>query len=199
MSRYNAQDHYFHKAKKEGYRARSVYKLQSIEERFHLIHPGDRVLDLGAAPGSFLQYIGRIIGPEGLAVGVDLQPIKPFKQKNIVTLVADVMDQEALEQKLKELNLEVFDVITSDMAPSTSGIRFLDGGRSQELNEHVIKIADRWLVPGGHLVMKLLPGVNEGILIKKLKSFFKIVRHSRPSAVRASSGEWYLVAMHRKD
>ncbi len=194
--KYESKDIYFHKAKQAGYRARSVYKLEAIQERFQLLKPGDRVLDLGAAPGSFLQYIGGIIGPNGLAVGVDLIPIKPFKKKNIFTLIANVMDEADFEKKLAVLRVSRFNVITSDMAPNTSGIRFLDGGRSEELNLCAIRIAQKHLGSGGHLLLKLLPGVNEGVLIKPMKELFRTLRRFRPPAVRKSSGECYLVGLH---
>lgn len=195
--KYQPQDPYFHKAKQAGYRARSVYKLEAIQERFQLLKPGDWVLDLGSAPGSFLQYIGGIIGPGGVAVGIDLIPIKPFKKKNIFTRMVDVTKEADLEASLTSLRATQFNVITSDMAPNTSGIRFVDGGRSEELNLHALRIAQKHLAQGGHLLLKLLPGVNEGVLIKPMKELFRTVRRFRPPAVRKSSGECYLVGLHR--
>ncbi|MFH1012833.1 MAG: RlmE family RNA methyltransferase [Candidatus Peregrinibacteria bacterium] len=195
---YNPKDTYFEKAKREGYRARSIYKLEAIQQAFHILKKGDRVLDLGAAPGSFLQYISRLIGSKGRVVGVDLKEIKPFKAKNIFTVVADVLDEEDLGKKLAKEGAECFNVIVSDMAPNTSGIPFLDGGRSQTLNEQVLKIAEKYLAPDGHMVLKLLPGVNEGELIRPMKQSFKEVRHFRPQATRRTSGEFYLVGLHRK-
>ncbi|MFH0820242.1 MAG: RlmE family RNA methyltransferase [Candidatus Peregrinibacteria bacterium] len=192
---YDSKDKYFHQAKQAGYRARSVYKLQAIQERFHILKSGDKVLDLGAAPGSFLQYVSTVIGSSGIAVGVDLTPIKPFKEKNIITFVGDVMENEVLEKKLKEIGVSVFNVITSDMAPATSGIRFLDGGRSEELNLQVIRLAGKYLIRGGYAVIKLLPGVNEGTLVKEMKKLFKTVRRFRPEAVRKTSGEFYLIGL----
>ncbi|PIZ73910.1 hypothetical protein COY07_01400 [Candidatus Peregrinibacteria bacterium CG_4_10_14_0_2_um_filter_43_11] len=194
---YNPKDPYFQRAKQEGYRARSVYKLEAIQERFKVLKTGDRVLDLGAAPGSFLQYISRAIGEDGFVVGVDLQEITPLKEENIYTLVADVTDEVVLEKKLEEIGADFFDVITSDMAPATTGIKFVDGGRSMELNQEVLNIAEKYLRIGGNVVLKLLPGVNEGVLMKRMKLFFKTVRHFRPTAVRQTSGEFYLVGMGR--
>lgn len=195
---YLPQDQYFQKAKKEGYRARSVYKLEAIQERFHLIRLGDSVLDLGAAPGSFLQYAAKLVGPKGKLVGIDLQPIKPFFQKNIHTLVLDVMEEEQLKEAFEVLHIEHFNVILSDLAPSTSGIRFLDSGRSKILNEQVIRIARKFLAPGGHLVLKLLSGVDAGNLKKPMKELFTKVKEFRPPAVRSSSGEEYLIGINRR-
>jgi 23S rRNA (uridine2552-2'-O)-methyltransferase len=90
MTQYNPKDRYFKKAKDEGYRARSVFKLESVQNRFHIIKPGDKVLDLGAAPGSFLQYISRIIGEQGIAIGIDLQEIKPIGLKNVKIFKGDI-------------------------------------------------------------------------------------------------------------
>lgn len=192
---YTPHDKYFDKAKKEGYRARSVYKLQEIQERFRVFRVGDSVLDLGAAPGSFLKYISSQVGASGRVIGADLKPIAPFSEKNIRTVVADVMDDQDLEAKLKSLGAAAFNAIVSDMAPNTSGIRFLDGGRSQELNERVIILARKYLKTGGNLVIKLLPGVEESRLIKPMKECFEKVRHIRPQAVRKTSGEYYLVGL----
>lgn len=197
MKRYQSKDKYFEEAKKKGYRARSVFKLEEIQNRFQFMKSGDKVLDLGAAPGSFLKYISEIIGEEGYVVGVDLQEISPFDEANIHTLVADVMDEEDLDSKFSEIGAEVFDVVVSDMAPKTTGIKFMDGGKSMELNQRVIQIAEKYLKIGGHVVLKLLPGVNEGELMKPMKKIFKKVRHMRPKAVRKSSGEFYLVGLER--
>ncbi len=195
--KYQPQDHYFQKAKQEGYRARSVYKLEAIQDRFHLLRPGQHVLDLGAAPGSFLQYISKIVGEKGQVIGVDLKPIKPFPEKNIQSFVADILEEMSLEEELTKRGVRKLDVIVSDLAPSTSGIRFLDGGRSKALNERVIGIAEHYLKRGGHLVLKLLPGLNESDLTALMKPLFTQVRHLRPPAVRKSSGEWYLVGLQR--
>lgn len=198
MKQYQSKDKYFDEAKKKGYRARSVFKLEEIQERFKLMKKGDKVLDLGAAPGSFLKFISELVGDDGYVVGVDLQEISPFDEPNIHTIVADVMDEANFDAKMSEMGAEVFDAIISDMAPKTIGIKFVDGGKSMELNQRVLRIADKYLKVGGNVLMKLLPGSNEGELIGPLKKIFKKVRHVRPKAVRKSSGEFYLVGLGRK-
>lgn len=192
MMKYTPQDKYFHKAKEKGFRARSAFKLEEIQERFHILKPGDRVLDLGAAPGSFLQYAASIIGEKGQAVGIDLQEIKPLKLPNVTTITGDIFNEKLFEKRSE------FDVITSDLAPKTSGVKFMDAGRSLDLNLRVLEIAEKYLKKGGHCVMKVLPGFNEGELIGPAKKIFRQVRKYRPRAVRKSSGERYIVCLTKR-
>jgi len=192
VPRFEPQDRFFKKAKDEGYRARSAYKLEAIQNKFHIIKPGDSVLDLGAAPGSFLQYISRVVGEKGSAVGIDLQEIEPFSQKNIKTYVGDIFDD-----RLYKKFVQPFDVITSDLAPKTSGVKFMDAGRSKELDERVLEIADKYLKKGGNLVMKLLSGSDEGELLSEAKKQFKTVKKFRPEAVRKTSGEIYIICLSK--
>jgi len=191
---YQPQDKFFKKAKEQGYRARSAFKLQAIQDRFHLISPGDKVLDLGAAPGSFLQLIGQLIGPKGVAVGIDLKPIDDLKRPNVKTITGDILDESVYQQ----LGIDQFDVITSDLAPSTSGIKSVDAGRSFQLNEQVLKVAEKYLKPGGHVVMKAFPGAEHQKLLKKTKDMFKNLKVFRPAAVRQSSREEYVIGFTKQ-
>ncbi len=191
---YQPHDHFSKKAKEQGYRARSAFKLKAIQNRFHLIKPGDRVLDLGAAPGSFLQLITRLIGPKGIAVGIDLKPIDDLKQPNVTTVAGNIFDDSVYQT----LSTDFFDVITSDLAPSTTGIKSLDAGRSFQLNEKVLEVVRKRLKPGGHAVMKAFPGADQDRLLKEMKKLFKTVKVFKPEAVRRSSREVYLVGLHLK-
>ena len=173
---YQPQDKFFKKAKEQGYRARSAFKLEAIQKLFHLIKPGDKVLDLGAAPGSFLQLIEQIIGTKGLVVGIDLKPIEDLKKPNVKTIVGDILD----ENIYKKISTDQFDVITSDLAPSTSGIKSLDAGRSFQLNVQVFMVAERHLKPGGHVVIKAFPGAEHDKLLKKAKGLFKTIKIIKP-------------------
>ena len=195
---YKPQDRFFQKAKDEGYRARSVFKLEEIQKRFHLIKSGDRVLDLGAAPGSFMQYTRKIVGGKGLVIGIDLKPIKPFKQSNMESYVGDIFDESVYKKILKENELSGFDVITSDLAPATTGIKSVDAGRSFQLNEQVLKVADHYLKSGGHVVLKAFPGADHSELIALAKRQFKQVKLFRPKVVRKSSREVYFIGLHMK-
>ncbi len=190
---YNPQDKYFQKAKDEGYRARSAYKLDAIQKKFHLISAGDRVLDLGAAPGSFMQLVGRIVGDSGIVIGIDLQSIKPFRKSNMKAYEGDIFDENIYEK----IGVFEFDVITSDLAPATTGIKSVDAGKSFQLNEQVLEVAKIHLKKGGHVVMKAFPGENHSELIRLTKKQFKTVKPFVPDAVRKSSREVYIVGINK--
>ncbi|MFC1732940.1 SAM-dependent methyltransferase [candidate division KSB1 bacterium] len=203
---FNPQDKFFKKAKDEGYRARSIFKLEEIQRRFHLIKVGDRVLDLGAAPGSFMQYIQKLIGDKGFVVGIDLKEIKPFKKPNVKSYVGDIFDEPIYERIAKDLDLSAsvemtnplqFDVITSDLAPATTGIKSVDAGRSFQLNEQVLKVTEKHLKLGGHVVMKAFPGADHSQLLALAKKQFKQVKLFKPEAVRESSREVYVIGLTR--
>lgn len=195
---YQPNDKYAQKAKEMGYRARSFFKLQEIQNRYRLIKKGDKVLDLGAAPGSFMQYLHKVVGAEGLVVGIDLKPIEPFELEDMKTYVADIFEEPVYEQIRSELGVELFDVITSDLAPSTTGIRSVDAGRSFQLSERVIEVAKQRLRSGGNLVIKAFPGADHSELIRLMKAEFKQVKSFKPDAVRASSREVYLLGLKKK-
>jgi len=197
MSHFNPHDKYFIRAKEEGYRARSAFKLEGIQKRFNLIKPGMKVLDLGAAPGSFLQYISEQIGENGLALGIDLQVIDPFEALNIQTIQADIFDEEMILKTAEKFKIQQFDLITSDLAPKTTGIKSIDGNASLELNLQVLKIAKKRLKKGGGVVMKTLSGFNEGDLIGQARKLFKEVRKYRPDAIRKSSHEGYVIGLRK--
>lgn len=133
---YVMRDKYFQLAKREGYRARSVYKLKEIQEQFELVTPGMNICDIGAAPGSFIQYMKKIIADTGNIMGIDLKPIDKYSQSNIQTLVHDIFEFETLRPKVEEL-IGVgnqFELITSDIAPNTTGHKDVDQYASVELN-----------------------------------------------------------------
>ncbi len=192
---YQVQDIYFHRAKKEGYRARSVYKLKEIQEKFHLIRKGDIVIDLGAAPGSFMQIILEWVGPQGRCIGIDLQEIESFDQQNAAVVQGDIFETETLLPLLRSKGFCPADVVTSDLAPKTSGIRDVDQARSAELTEQAFDWAKLCLKPGGHFVGKVFEGEDFPFLIKKMKRHFKTVKSYKPTACRDRSFETYLVGI----
>jgi 23S rRNA (uridine2552-2'-O)-methyltransferase len=195
---FEVQDRYFRKAKEQGYRARSAFKLEAIEERYHLIEPGMKVLDLGAAPGSFLQYISRQVGNKGLAIGIDLQEIEDLKLPNVMVYQGDINDEELYKKIVQQNGLKEFDLITSDLAPKTTGIAFVDGGASLDLNLMVLEVARKYLKRGGAVVMKILPGFNEGDLIGEGRKYFRLVKKFRPQAIRKTSGESYIICFGKR-
>lgn len=191
------QDHYFHKAKKEHYLARAVYKLEEIQLKYRILKKGDRVLDLGAAPGSWMQFTGMVVGPSGLVVGIDLKPILHAFPRHVVTLRGDVFDK-TLQEGLRN-NYGFFDVILSDMAPSTTGIRFADSARSALLFEEAFKVTRVALKTGGHFLAKVFQGSDFHPLLVQVKREFDRVKVVKPGASRKFSKEIYVLAMGLKE
>ena len=193
---FTVQDHYFRKAKKQHYLARAVYKLEEIQRKYKILRVGYRVLDLGAAPGSWIQLAGGVVGQSGLIVGIDLKPIEHAFPNRVVTLQGDIFDREFVEAALRD-HLP-FDVVLSDMAPATSGIKVADSARSALLFERALEIA-RWaLEPGGTFLAKIFHGSEFHRLLAELKKQFGLTRVIRPEATRKQSREIYILAMNLK-
>lgn len=202
MSRFIPKDHYFEKAKAQGFVARSVFKLEEIDRSLRLIKPDSIILDLGCAPGSWLQYVANKIGPKGAALGIDLSPINEQFHARIKTVVDDclLLTDEKLRSHMAGVvdNFASFDVVLSDMAPKTSGIKHVDQFKSFELASMALTIAERFLKPGGHVVIKIFGGGEVNDLIARMKALFKTVKQVRPKSVRAPSKEFYVVGIHKK-
>lgn len=202
MNRYIPKDHYFAKAKAQGFKARSIFKLEEIDKSVHLIKPDAIVLDLGCAPGSWLQYVALRLGNQGAALGVDLISVKEKLHGRILTVVDDCfsLTKEKIAAYLAELcpQFSGFDVVLSDMAPKTSGIKHVDQVRSLSLAEQALNIAEQVLKPGGHVVIKVFAGGEVNELIQRMKTIFKTVKQVRPKSVRAPSKEFYVVGIHKK-
>jgi len=194
---FNPKDHYFKKAKKENFAARSVFKLEEIDQRFKIFKPGQTVLDLGASPGSWSQYASKKIGNQGRVLGVDLSPVT-VKLPNAVFLQADLRDLE-LEQVFKEHGFHPpFDLVLSDMAPKTTGIRMTDQARSFELCELALDIARRYLRPGGHFVCKLFHSDDFSKLRDEIKKNYSKFEAVKPESTRKISKEIFLVGLSKK-
>lgn len=187
-------DTFYHRAKRENFAARSVYKLQEIDERLGIFRPGQRVLDLGCRPGSWLQYASQKVGPKGALVGLDRQPLAVAIPGSRI-LVGDVFTVTADELRGE---LQGFDVVLSDMAPDTSGVRHLDQARSEGLFERALDLAELLLAPGGHFVGKLFQGPEWNALLARLRKTFAEARSVKPESSRKDSIEQYLVGLRKR-
>lgn len=194
---YTPKDHFFRKAKQEGMRARSAFKLDEIARRFKILRSGAKVLDLGAAPGGFIQIVADVVGPKGLVVGVDLQPIKPFPQPYVKTAVLDVLADD-FEAKLSAIYDGPFDAVLSDLAPKTSGIKGTDEARSLRLAGRALELAVTRGRPGAAFVAKLFMGGDFEQFRDDVRRHFGEVKVVRPEATRGASMEIYLVGLHLK-
>jgi 23S rRNA (uridine2552-2'-O)-methyltransferase len=195
MTEWQPQDHYFRRAKKDGFIARSVYKLEEVDRRARLLRQGQRVLDLGCHPGSWLQYCARAVGKRGLVVGVDTRTISIKLPPHVHFIQADVF--ELLPADLNHISDE-FDLVLSDLAPATTGIRSVDSSRSFTLFQRALTLADDFLVPGGHFLGKIFQGPGFDEMVKELKSRFGKVKGIKPRATRKESKEIFLVATDKK-
>lgn len=192
---YNPKDYYFHKAKKENFAARAVFKIQEIDERFKILKGGYRVLDLGAAPGSWTQYASQKVGPQGRILGIDLQPI-PLTLPNALFIAADLRDLD-LARTVEDSGIKPpFDVVLSDMAPKTTGIRVTDQARSLELCELALEVSQRFLRARGSFVCKLFHSDEFESFRKKLRLVFGKVEVIRPKSTRKESKEVFFVCTH---
>jgi len=190
---YDPRDRFWRKAKKEGLRARSAFKLDEIQRRFHVLRPGGRVLDLGAAPGGWSQIAAREVGPKGFVLGVDLAPI-PALPAPAQTWVADAFSPELLERLGKE-GRAPYDAVLSDLAPKTSGVRSADEARSLELAERALGLSLSVLKPSGWFVVKVFMGGDFESFLRRCRQAFREVKVVRPEAsVARASKEVYLVA-----
>lgn len=194
---YRPKDHYFKKAKQEGLRARSAFKVDEILKRYPFLKKGASVLDLGAAPGGFLQILADAVGPSGRVIGVDIVPIRPFSQAYVKTAVLDVLADD-FDAKLRELYDGPFDAVISDMAPKTSGIRTTDEARSLRLARKALEVSVTRGRPGSAFVAKLFMGGEFEEFRNEVRASFEDVKLVRPEATRGASMEVYIIGLRRK-
>lgn len=194
---YTTNDQWSRKAAELGYRARSVFKLMELNERYTLLRPGMNVLDLGAAPGSWLQYASEQVGHKGIVIGLDLETIEPIA-KNVRTAKANALNPAEVTEKLRAFLPEraSIDIVLSDMAPKTSGIKDIDQWKSVELCTAATHLARDLLLPGKTCVLKVFRGADFDAFLSALKNDWD-VRVRKATASRDRSFEVYLV-MKRK-
>lgn len=199
---YNRKDHYYKKAKEEGRASRASYKLEQIQSKFRIIRKNDYVLDLGCAPGGWLEVSSELVGPKGIVVGVDILPLKIQLKPNVRYIQGDIGDPKIIDIIPPNPPLEKggeggfkFDSILSDMAPNTSGVAFKDCYLSYELNCMALRTAQKMLKKGGNFVTKIFQGKEVETFKKNLRKCFKNVEVYIPPATRQMSKELYLVAI----
>jgi 23S rRNA (uridine2552-2'-O)-methyltransferase len=188
-------DPFTRRAQRENFPARSVYKLQEIQRRFSILRKGDRVLDLGCAPGSWLLYAAEVTGAAGRVVGLDLSPVAIALPAHVTVRTADVFEAAKRPAEFFE---ETFDVVLSDMAPSTTGSRGVDAARSFNLCEAALGVAHQVLTPGGAFVCKIFQGEDFKRFIDAVRAGFTEHRVFKPQSSRKASSEIYLIGKGKK-
>ena len=192
------RDYYYKKAKQEKYRSRASYKLFQAIKKYGFIEHGDVVVDLGAAPGGWIQAARKTVGNKGFVLGVDLKPIEPFTQSYVRTIICDITDREALKQILEMLPRKA-DAVISDAAPNISGIWEVDHARQMELSQQALEIAKEILKPSGSFFVKVFQGDMLSDFIQKVKQNFVNVVLVKPEASRAKSAEIFILGRSVKN
>jgi len=191
------RDYYYKKAKAENYRSRATYKLSQTLKKYPFIRRGDIVVDLGAAPGGWIQAARKIAGKTGFVLGVDLRPIAPFPQEYVRTIVADFTEPATLQQIMDFLPKKA-NVVLSDASPNISGIWEVDNARQIDLASQALKIALNVLRPSGNFFVKVFEGEMLADFVKTVKKHFEVVKVIKPKASRSKSSEMFLLAMNLK-
>jgi 23S rRNA (uridine2552-2'-O)-methyltransferase len=190
----SGKDEYYNRSKQQGYRARSAYKLKQLDEEADLFERGDTVVDLGAAPGGWLQVAAEEVGESGKVVGVDLQRIDDLEEHDVETLRGDMTDERTRHYLREAVGERGADVVVSDMAPNMTGEYSLDQARSIHLARQAFDVAEELLAPGGDFVVKVFQGEDLDAFREDVRAEFEYLRTVVPPASRDSSSEVYLVA-----
>jgi 23S rRNA (uridine2552-2'-O)-methyltransferase len=186
-------EYYYKKAKEENYRSRATYKLVQANEKHGFIKLRDIVVDLGAAPGGWIQAARKMTGKHGFVLGVDLKPIEPFTQEYIRTIIADFTEPEAIDLILSFLPRKA-DVVLSDAAPNITGVWEVDHARQIDLATQALQIAESILSPNGNFFVKVFEGDLLNNFIESMKPMFEEVKLVKPQASRQKSSEMYILA-----
>ena len=191
------RDYYFKKAKQEKYRSRATYKLFQAVRKYRFIRRGDTVVDLGAAPGGWIQAARKIVGNKGFVLGVDLKAIKPFPQHYVRTIICDITALGVTQQILDMLPGKA-DVLISDASPNISGVWEVDHARQIDLVQHALQIALNTLKPSGDFFVKVFQGDMFDRFIREVQQHFKSVRLMKPKASKAKSSEMFVLGISLK-
>ncbi|WP_372522023.1 RlmE family RNA methyltransferase [Sulfuricaulis sp.] len=187
----NAKDKYVKRARQEGARSRAIYKLEEIDRRDHLLYPGMTVVDLGAAPGGWSQYVKGRVGESGRVLALDILPMEPIV--GVEFIEGDFTEQPVLDLLMQRLQGKPVDLVISDMAPNMSGVPSVDQARSIGLAELALDFADKALKPGGDLMIKTFQGAGFNELHARMRRRFGKLMSRKPQASRAESREIYLL------
>jgi 23S rRNA (uridine2552-2'-O)-methyltransferase len=187
----NAKDKYVKRARQEGARSRAIYKLEEIDRRDHLLQPGMTVVDLGAAPGGWSQYVKSRVGDSGRVLALDILPMEPIV--GVEFIEGDFTEPPVLDLLLQRLQGKPVDLVISDMAPNMSGVASVDQARSMNLAELALEFSDKSLKPGGSLLIKTFQGAGFNEFYAQLRHRFEKLATRKPSASRAESKEIYLL------
>lgn len=193
---YDRKDGYWKKAKREGYRSRASYKLIQLNKKFNLIKKNDYVLDIGCAPGGWMQVAKNVVGANGYVLGVDTQQIPSFDEDNIDFIAMNITGEQAIE-RIKE-KVDLFDVVISDISPNITGIWDVDHFRSIELSGKAFDIARETLRPKGNFLVKVFQGELSREFFNRVKKEFGYVKSTSPQASRKSSAELYIIGKYFK-
>lgn len=191
---YNPKDFYFKKAKERNFAARSVFKIEEIDQRFKIFRPGQKVLDLGCAPGSWMQYASQQVGKQGFCIGIDLQKVN-LTLSNAEFVQGDAFEEAFISQQASKHGIDKFDMVLSDMAPKTTGIRDQDQQRSFDLCVRALDVAQRWLKPNGTFIVKFFHSGMFEEYMKLMKPLFLKTDLVRPKSTRKASYEIYVIGL----
>lgn len=191
------KDYYYKKAKEEKYRSRAAYKLFQAIEKYDFLRSGDVVVDLGAAPGGWVQAARKIVGSRGFVLGVDLKQIEPFPRNNVRTIIGDLTEPETLQQ-ISDMLPRKADAVISDASPNISGIWEVDHARQIDLAKHSLRIALKTLRSSGSFLVKVFEGDLLNDFIARVKERFEVVRIIKPKASRVKSSELFILGMRLK-
>jgi 23S rRNA (uridine2552-2'-O)-methyltransferase len=192
MGKFDVKDHYYKKAKQENYLARSVYKLEEVDNKYNIVSKGDHAVDFGYHPGSWTQYLSRKVGEKGSVTGIDIRPLnkKLLPIKNIKLFEKSIFDVEQMSDLDRD---SFFDLVVSDMAPNTTGIRSVDQDRSLNLVEMVYHLLPTFLKPGGNFVIKVFDSSDAQKFLRENKKIFNEYYQLKPKSTRSISKEFFAI------
>ena len=196
-ARKRKRDYYYRKAKEEKYRSRATYKLLQAVEKYRFLKRGDVVLDLGAAPGGWLQAARKIVGKEGFVLGIDLKGIKPLEAANVQTLVGDIVDAQ-IQDLIEKVLPTTANVVVSDVSPNISGVWEVDHARQLDLARESLRLALKLLLKNGNFLVKVFQGDMFREFVEEVEDHFARIEIIKPKASRTESAEVFILGMGLK-